>query len=98
VNTYNDMRNLEQRRNKGMPVGLLHEPFAGVDQDQREVGGGSTGNHVARVLNVSRRIRDNELAFGGSEITVGYIDGNSLFAFGLKPVGQQRQIHIVETF
>ena len=45
-----------------MAAGLLADAVARVDQDDREVGGGRAGDHVARVLLVARRVGDDELA------------------------------------
>ncbi len=39
-------------------------------------------------------IRDDELAFGGTEITIGHINGNALFAFFLEPVCRQRRVKL----
>src|SRR5688572_20179468 len=39
-------------------------------------------------------VGDDELAFGGGKVAIGYINGDSLFAFGAQPIGEQRQVHI----
>lgn len=58
-----------------------------IIRDQRSGG----GDHVARVLLVPGRVGDDVLACAGSEIAVGHVDGNALFAFGLQAVGEQRK-------
>ncbi len=62
---------------------------AGVDENNGQVGRGGSCHHVARVLLVARRVGDDEFAFGGGKIAVGHVDGNALFSFGRKAVGDQ---------
>ena len=63
-----------------------------VDQDDGEVCGGSSCDHVARVLHVARCIGDDELALGRSEIAVRHIDRDALLAFGTQSIGQQTEV------
>ena len=87
----------QQREDDRVPAGLLGETLARVDEDQAEVGGGGTGDHVAGVLNVARGVGDDELAVGGGEVAVGHVDGDALLALGAQAVGQQGQIGVVVT-
>ena len=41
---------------------------------------------------MARRVRDNELAPRGAEITIGNVNGDALLALRAQPVGQQRKI------
>ena len=41
---------------------------------------------------MSRRVGNNEFAFGRGEITVGYFNGNALFALGGKAVCQAGEV------
>ena len=77
-----------------MPARLLDHPLAGVDQDERHVGVGCTGDHVARVLGVPGGVGDDELALGRGEVAVGHVDGDALLPLGAQPVGQQRQVRL----
>ena len=43
-----------------MAPGLIEQTIARVDQQNREIGGRRAGGHVARVLLMTRRIRQNE--------------------------------------
>ena len=73
-------------------TGLGEHALARVDQDDRDVGGGCGGHHVAGVLLVARRVGDDVLAGAGREVAVGHVDGDALLALGLQTVGKQRQI------
>jgi hypothetical protein len=41
---------------------------------------------------MSRSIRDNEMPFGGREITIGHIDRDPLLAFGLQAVDEEGEV------
>jgi hypothetical protein len=73
---------------------LLEHALAGVHEDQREVGGRGARDHVAGVLLVARRVRDDELAPRGVEVAVGHVDRDPLLALGSQPVGEQGEVHI----
>ena len=82
----------QQRRDERVALGLLEDPAAGVDEDDRRVGGGGAGDHVARVLLVARRVGEDELALGGGEVAVGDVDRDALLALGAQAVGEQREV------
>ena len=65
-----------------------------VHEDDREFGGRSSRDHVPGVLDVPRRVRDDELSLGGSEIPISDIDRDSLLTLGPKPVGQKCQVNV----
>ena len=75
-----------------MPPRLREDAFGGVDQNHGQIGGGSAGGHVARVLLVARRIGDDEFPARSFKIAVGHVDGDALLAFGAQAVGEQRKI------
>ena len=52
------------------------------------------GDHVARVLLVSRRVGDDELAPVGGEEAIRNVDGDALLTFGGQAVDEQREIEI----
>jgi hypothetical protein len=79
-----------------MPARLGHNSLAGVDENNGQVRGGSSGHHVARVLLVARSVGDDEFAFQRSEIAIGNVDGNPLLALRLQAVGEQGQIQTVQ--
>ena len=59
-----------------------------------EVGGGSAGDHVARVLHVAGRVGDDELAPRRGEVAVGDVDGDALLALGAEAVGEVGQVDL----
>src|SRR4051812_34352596 len=75
-----------------MPARLLKHPFARIDQDHGGFCRARSGDHVPCVLLVARRIGDDEFAAWGGEVAVRYIDGDTLLALGLKPVGDQGKV------
>ncbi len=76
----------------GVAAGLRKDAFAGVDEDDGDVGGGGAGGHVAGVLLVAGGVGDDELAACGGEVAVGDVDGDALLALGAEAVGEQREI------
>ena len=77
-----------------MPPALLLDAVAGVDQDERQVGGRGAGDHVAGVLNVARGVGDDELAPGGGEVSVGDVDRYPLLPLRPQAVGQQGEVGV----
>ena len=89
------MRDPQQRGEQGVAAGLFEHAFAGVDQQQRQVGGRGAGDHVARVLDVAGGVGDHELALRRREVAVGDVDRDPLLALGPQAVGQQRQVGLL---
>ena len=92
VHRQHDVADAEQGHQVAVPARLRKDALACIDEDHREVGGGGTGDHVARVLFVARRVGDDELAALGRKEAVGDIDRDALLAFGAEAVEQQREI------
>ena len=88
------MRYLQQGCNIRVPVSLLSNTITSINNYKRGIGSRRPGNHIAGVLNVAGSISNNELAFRRCEITVSHVDGNSLFAFGSKSIGNQSQVYM----
>ena len=80
-----DVADPEQRDQVAVAACLRNDARAGVDQNDGQIGRRAAGDHVARVLFVSRGVGDDELAAIGGEVAVGDVDGDSLFAFGFRP-------------
>ena len=59
VHGHDDVAYSEHARKIGMAARLGKHPLAGVDQDHRGIGGGSGGEHIARVLLVARCVGDD---------------------------------------
>ena len=66
--------------------------MARIDKNDSEIAGRRARCHIARVLFVTRRVSNNKFSFRSREITVGYIDRDSLLTFGLKAVNEQREV------
>jgi hypothetical protein len=94
--------NLVHRRDKvldaqqfcypGMPTCLTQYACPRVDQKDRDVGVGGTGEHVAGVALMAGCVGQNVAAGGSGEESVGDIDGDALFAFGAQAVGQRGEV------
>ena len=95
VDAQHHVGDAQQRGDEGVAAGLLEDPLAGVDQHQGQVGGGGAGDHVAGVLDVARRVGDDELAVRGGEVAVGHVDGDALLALGPQAVGEQGQVGVL---
>src|SRR5205823_7849605 len=92
VDRNNEVPDAEKMRDERMPAGLRHHAVSRVDQDDGEIAVAGAGNQVSRVLFVAWSIGNNELPLWRSEVTIGHIDGDALFAFCLQSVGQQGKI------
>jgi len=86
------MRNPQQRRNIRVPARLRQHAIARVDQDDRQVGRGSSGcmlrvycswPGVSAMMNLRRAVE---------KIAVGDVDGDSLFPLRAQAIGNQGKI------
>ena len=78
-----------------MALGLLDDAFACVDEDDGEVGGGGAGDHVPGVLDVTRRVRDDEFPLRRGKVAVGDVDSDALLPLGLQSVGEEGEVHVL---
>src|SRR6185437_8606964 len=78
-----DGANSKQPRDVSMPASLRKHAFARIHEQNCNLRCRSSGDHVASVLFVSRRIGYDELAPRRGKIAVGNINRDSLFALGL---------------
>ena len=95
VDRKHDVADSEQRDQIAVAAGLGDDARACVDQDDGQIGGRSSGDHVARVLFVSGGVGDDELAAVCGEVAVCDVDGDSLLAFGFQAVAQQGVVDVV---
>jgi hypothetical protein len=72
----------EEGGDADVPPRLLAQPGRGIDEDEGEVGGGSAGRHIARVLHMAGAVRDDELSVRRGRVPVRHVDGDALLAFG----------------
>ena len=77
-----------------MAASLRDNSRAGVDEDDCQVCRRAAGNHVTGILFVSRSIGYDKLTVVGREITVSYVDGNTLLPFSLQSVEQQSIVNV----
>ena len=95
VDGQNHVLDAQQRNDERVTFGLRQDAFAGVDQNDRQVGRRRTGRHVASELLVTWRIGDDELSLRSREVAIGHIDRDSLLTFVFQSVQQQRGIDLV---
>ena len=77
-----------------MPPRLLNHAIARIDQYNRQVCRACAGNHVTRVLHMTRSISHDKFPLRRGHITVGNIDRDTLLAFGAQTVGEVCKIHL----
>ena len=94
VHRNHNVRNAEQRRDVSVPTRLLDDALPRIHEHDGKVCRRSAGDHVARVLHVAGRVRDDELAFGRRKIAIRDIDRDALLAFGAQAVGEIREIDL----
>ena len=92
VHRQHELPDAQQRGDRRVPARLFQHPLARVDQQHGQIGQRGAGDHVARVLLVSRRIRQDESPPRRLEITIRHIDGDALVTLGRQPIDQQRII------
>ncbi len=94
VDGHEHMAHPQKRRNICMAPRLNLYALAGVDQHDRGICGRFARGHVACVLLVAWRVRDDELAPRRGEVAVRHVDRDALLTLGAQPVGQQREIDL----
>ena len=85
VDREHERRDAEQPGDLRVAPRLHAHAVPRVDEQDRDVGRGGAGRHVARVLFVTRCIGQDELAARGREIPVGDVDRDALFALRSQP-------------
>ena len=98
VDRNDDMGNIEQGRDDGVTAGLFHDAVTGVDEDDNEISVGGAGDHVARILDMTRGISDDEFTPGRGEIFICNVDGDALLAFGAQPICQKGEVDLSVLF
>ena len=75
-----------------MPAGLRQQTFARIDQQDRGIGVRRGRHHVAGVLLVTWRVREQDTPSRRRHMTISDVDGDALFSFGRQPIDQKRQV------
>ncbi|MNP05026.1 hypothetical protein D3C76_969670 [compost metagenome] len=88
VHRHHHLTDADQRHQVTVTSGLGEQALARIDQQYRDIRGGSAGDHVAGVLLVARSVGDNELALVGGEEAVRHINGDALLALGSQAINQ----------
>jgi hypothetical protein len=89
------MRYPQERGDRQVSPGLLHQAVACVDQHHGQLSGRGAGDGVAGVLNMPWAVSQHELTGRSGEIPVCHVDGDALLPLGPQPIGEQRQIQRV---
>jgi len=89
-----EIANPQQAHQERVAPCLGQHPFAGVDQDNGQLGRAGPGDHVSGVLLMPRRIGDDIFALVGSEKPVSDIDGDPLLPLALQTVDQKGKIDL----
>ncbi|CAI8309132.1 MAG: Uncharacterised protein [Flavobacteriia bacterium] len=97
VDAYDQVRDLQKTCDVAVPSGLFDHTVPGIHQNERQVGCGCACDHVPGVLDVARRVGNDELSLWGREVAVGHIDRDPLFPLVPQSVGEQAQIHMLQT-
>src|SRR5271169_4420416 len=79
---------------EGMATALLDHAVARIDEDHRQVRVRGSGDHVARVLGVSRCVGDDELPLRRREVPVGNVYRDALLALRSEAVGEKREVRL----
>ena len=89
------MLDTQQRYKESMTARLRDDPRAGIYQNNRQISGRAAGNHVTRILFVSRSVGNDELTVIRGEIAIGHVDSNALLTLRLQTVQQQGIVDVV---
>ena len=89
------VRDAEDREDVRVAAGLLDHALAGVDEHDPELGRRGARDHVARVLDVARRVGELEAAPRRDERAIGDVDRDPLLALGAQAVGEERKIDVL---
>ena len=89
------MGNPKQRRNKRVTARLREHAFRDVDDDDGGVRRRRARHHVSCVLDVPRRIRDDEFPARRGEITIRDVDRDLLLALGAETIGHVREVRAI---
>jgi hypothetical protein len=95
VHRHRDVTETEQRADVAVTAGLGQHALARVDEDHRGIRGGRSRGHVASVLLVTGRIRDDERPARRAEEPVRHVDRDALLAFGFEAVDEQREVDVL---
>ena len=94
VHGHDEVRDAEKRGDRGVTAALLDHAKAGIDEHDGEIGQRGARHHVARVLDVARSVRDDELPARRRKVAVGDVDRDALLALGAKTVGEVGEIDL----
>ena len=104
IDCNDDVFHAEQGEQGGVAFGLCQQcdvvlnreiEFAYVHEDNRGMRGRCAGDHVARVLLVSRCVGDDVFAARCGEVAIRDVNGDALLALGLQPIGKQGEVNAI---
>ena len=90
VDDDHDLTHAEQMQEIAVPPRLLAHALGRVDDQQRGIGLGRAGDHVAQELGMAGRVDQDEIARRRAEADLAGVDGDALVALGLQRIQQER--------
>ena len=94
VDREHEIRNADEVREIAVASRLREHAFARIDENDGEIRGRCAGDHVARVLLVTRGVGHDEFAPVGGKESIGHIDGDPLLPLGGEAVDEQREVDV----
>ena len=88
------MPNPEQGHEKTVAACLHEHALSRINKHHGEVGARGAGDHVARVLLMTRRVGYDEFTTMCREESVRNIDGDALLTLGSQPIDEQGEIDL----
>ena len=95
INGKHHMLDTQQRYKESMTARLRDDTRAGIYQNNRQICGRAAGNHVTRILFVSRSVGNDEFTVIRGEVAIGHVDSNALLTLRLQTVQQQGIVDVV---
>ena len=96
-NRHSGRHRFEHRQAEALVAARLDETSSAaidVGENNGQIGRRSAGGHIARVLFVSGRVGNDELALVGGKKTIGDINRNSLLALRGKAIDQESEVEV----
>ena len=80
----------QQMQQIAVPAGLVAHAFGRIHDEERGIGLGGAGDHVAQKLGVAGRVDQDEVARGRAKPDLAGVERDALIALGLQRIEQER--------